>query len=77
MMNMNTRIELMAVITTITISLAITISWCFNVYKFTQCDFKGPWNGEVLHGAGVIMPPIAVVTVWFNDEQDKERQENQ
>ena len=42
-------------------------SWVVNLYKLTQCDFQPSWKGEIIHAVGLI-PPAAVVTVWFNDK---------
>lgn len=43
------------------------ISWTTNLYKFTQCDFAGPYKCEAIHAAGII-PPISWVTAWFGHD---------
>jgi hypothetical protein len=45
----------------------IGTAWCVNLYKLTQCDFAPSWKGEILHAVGLI-PPAALVTVWFSDK---------
>jgi hypothetical protein len=42
-------------------------AWCVNLYKFAQCDFAPSWKGEIIHAVG-LLPPAALVTVWFNDK---------
>ena len=51
----------------ITLVAVIGTSWCVNLYKLTQCDFKPSWKGEIVHAVGLI-PPAAVVTAWLNDK---------
>ena len=48
--------------------LALILAWCVNVFKLVQCDFAAPWKGEVIHTIGVVIPPFAVVMVWFDDK---------
>jgi hypothetical protein len=43
-----------------------TITWGVNLYKLTQCDFQESWKGEIIHAAGVIIPPASLITVWLN-----------
>lgn len=48
------------------IQLFFIASWGINLYKFTQCDFKGPeFKEEILYGIG-ILSPICVVTAWMD-----------
>jgi hypothetical protein len=42
-------------------------AWIVNLYKLTQCDFMPSWKGEIIHSIGII-PPAAIVTVWFSDK---------
>jgi hypothetical protein len=51
----------------IAIIAAVGTAWTVNIYKFTQCDFAPSWKGEIIHAVGII-PPAALVTVWFNDK---------
>lgn len=44
--------------------------WLTNAYRMFQCDFDSnkSWKGEIVHGVGVFVPPLSVVTVWFDDK---------
>jgi len=44
------------------------IPWLVNVYKFTNCDFKEDYRCEIVHGAGVVIPPVALVTAWMDTD---------
>jgi len=57
------------IITQILIIAIVGSSWCLNLYKLTQCDFKAPYKAEVIHGVGII-PPIAVVTCWLSFDEE-------
>ena len=43
-------------------------AWLANLYRFVKCDFEAPWKGEVIHAVGLVVPPAALVTMWFNDK---------
>ena len=45
--------------------LAIT-PYCWNGYKLANCDFKSDYKCEIIHGIGVVIPPSALITVWFD-----------
>lgn len=47
--------------------LFAVMCWIGNIYKLTQCDFKAPWKGEVVHAIG-LMPLVNIVTVWNDDK---------
>jgi len=51
----------------IAIVALIGSAWVVNLYKLTQCDFAPSWKGEIIHAVGLI-PPAAIVTVWFSDK---------
>lgn len=63
--------------TTVSMILYIVIiAACFapyitNAYKFSNCDFESGYKCEIIHGAGVVFPPSAIVTVWFDDDSAK------
>jgi len=42
--------------------------WCINAYKFANCDFEANYKCEIIHGAGVFIPPSALLTVWFGSD---------
>ena len=46
--------------------LIVPISWCVNLYKLTQCDFKASWKGEAIHAVGLVIPPAAIITAWLD-----------
>lgn len=43
--------------------------WPYNFYRLTQCDFASPWKCEVIHAIGVLIPPAAIVTMWFSEDK--------
>ena len=43
-------------------------AWCLNAIKLASCDFEADYRCEVIHGAGLIVPPLSIVTVWFSDD---------
>lgn len=43
-------------------------SWILNAVKLASCDFASSYKCEVIHGAGLIVPPISIATVWFADD---------
>ena len=47
-------------------------SWVWNVVKFASCDFESNFKCEVVHGAGVFVPPLSIVTVWFSDDSSNQ-----
>ena len=48
--------------------IALSLSWLVNLYRLTSCDFDMPLRCEVIHATGVVLPPAAVVTVWFDGD---------
>lgn len=40
-------------------------SWVVNVVKFCKSDFDAPFKEEIIHGLGIILPPISMITCWF------------
>ncbi len=40
------------------------VSFGVNIYQFCKCDFEPPYKAEIVHGAGIVFPPAAMVTVW-------------
>ena len=42
--------------------------WVWNAVKLTSCDFESDYRCEVIHGAGLVVPPLSIVTVWFGDD---------
>ena len=44
------------------------IPYAANLYKFSQCDFESNYRCEILHGIGVVVPPLSFIMVWFNTD---------
>ena len=42
--------------------------YIINAYKLSNCDFEADYKCEALHTIGVLVPPSAFVTVWFDDD---------
>ncbi len=42
------------------IAVEISIGWFMNIHKLTQCDFKAPYNCEILRGIGIPIIPMGV-----------------
>ena len=42
--------------------------WVWNAVKLTSCDFESNYKCEVIHGAGLVVPPLSIVTVFFGDD---------
>lgn len=49
--------------------LLVPVSWVFNFVALTNCDFESPYKCEVIHGAGLVIIPASVVTVWFDSDE--------
>ena len=43
-------------------------SWIWNAIEFISCDFESDFRCEVIHGAGLFVPVLAIVTVWFDTD---------
>ncbi len=44
-------------------------AYAVNLYKLTDCDFNPNYKCEVIHTAGVLMPPTSVFTVWYTTDK--------
>jgi hypothetical protein len=42
--------------------------YVWNGYKLSNCDFESNYKCEAIHGIGVVIPPAAFITVWFDDD---------
>jgi len=54
--------------TLVIIFVLVVTPWIWNGFKFAACDFESDYKCEVIHGAGVFIPPAAYITVWFSDD---------
>lgn len=43
--------------------------WVINFIKFTECDFEENYKCELIHGIGVVVPPLSYITVWFGTDE--------
>jgi len=59
-----TLIELLIVM----LFVCIVVTFVWNAIKFSSCDFESNYKCEVVHGAGIIIPPLSIITVWFDDD---------
>lgn len=50
------------------IFILLAMPWIWNGVKFVSCDFESDYKCEIIHGAGVFIPPAAYITVWFDDD---------
>ena len=50
------------------IAAIILTPWFWNAAKFASCDFESDYKCEAIHGMGVVIPPAAFITVWFDDD---------
>lgn len=41
------------------------IAWLVNLYNFFSCDFEPSYKEEIIRFMGIIIPPMAGVTVYF------------
>ena len=46
-------------------------SWCVNLYRLVNCDFKDPYRGEILYSLGVVAPTF-YVTAWMDLDKGAE-----
>lgn len=44
--------------------------WIANAIKFAYCDFDAPYRCEIVHGVGVVIPPLAIVTAWWRGDNE-------
>ena len=54
--------------------LALIVAWPVNAYQFVSgCDFEPVGRCEIVKGAGIVIPPLSVLTVWgTTDTEDSE-----
>ena len=60
-----TLIELLVVL----IAVPLVSGWIWNAVKLSSCDFEAPYKCELTHGAGLVVPLLSIVTVWFGDDR--------
>lgn len=50
------------------VAMFVIGGWVWNAVKLTSCDFESNYKCEFIHGAGLVVPPLSIVTVWFGDD---------
>ena len=56
-------------VTLLIIFALLVTPWIWNAIKFVNCDFETDnLKCEVIHGIGVVVPPAAYFTVWFDTD---------
>ena len=43
-------------------------AWLANAVKLAECDFGPDYRCEIIHGIGVIVPPLSSVTAWVGGD---------
>jgi len=51
------------------LALILFTPYLWNGYKLAGCDFESDYKCELIHGIGVVVPPTAFITVWFDDDR--------
>ena len=51
------------------VALLFVTPYIYNIVKLADCDFKEDYACEIIHAAGVVVPPAAFVTVWFGVDE--------
>ena len=53
-----TSLELLIVVG---LMITLTTGYVWNIIRFAQSDFESPWKSEIVHGVGIVVPPVGVV----------------
>jgi len=64
-MKSQTGYTLTGLLVVLWISFSIS-TWIWNATKLASCDFDAPYRCELIHGVGLVLPPLAIVTAWFD-----------
>lgn len=58
------------VVGSIVLALISLVAVCYvnNVLDFVDCDFQAPYKCEIVHGVGVVLPPVSVVTTFVGTD---------
>ena len=55
--------------TLVILGILVCIPYVWNFTKLIGCNFDAPYKCEVVHLIGVVIPPTAYVTVWFDSDE--------
>ena len=61
-----------AVVIVLTYAVVLMIfatPYVVNLVKLTNCDWEKDYVCEVVHGVGTVIPPVALITVWFASDE--------
>lgn len=62
---MRRRESQISIVNYLLIVLLFALPFIINAFKLSKCDFVEPYRCEMVHGAGLVVPPASWVTVWF------------
>jgi len=62
---MKDKFELVMGAVALTVIVVFIGAWIYNLNQLLDCDFESDYKCEVVHIAGVLIPPVSLVTVWF------------
>ena len=63
----------------ISFALALTMCgmmfplWVWNFSKLMTCDFEPNYRCEVIHGVGLVVPPLSIFTAWVAGDSEEDR----
>ena len=57
------------VVIVLVVLILAALPWSINAYKFSRCDFEPNYKCEAIHGAGVFVPPLSLLTMWFGSDE--------
>jgi hypothetical protein len=60
----------MNLIAMLILAVICVLPYGWNGYKLAGCDFESPYKCEAVHTIGVVIPPAAFITVWFDDDRE-------
>ena len=62
--------EIVVLVLVLAFGLAVTSSWIYNAVKLSHCDSKPDYRCEIIHSAGLVLPPLSIATVWYGDDRE-------
>ena len=51
------------------IGALLLVVWVVNLTQLFSCDFEAPYECEISHSLGIVIPPAAIVTVWIDTDE--------
>ena len=68
---MKGKFELVMGVVALTLLVGFAGVWIYNLNQLMDCDFEEDYKCEVIHIAGVLVPPASIITVWFDVDPAK------